>query len=242
MGASGVIFMVVYALAVVAEFYFVPMYLKAVWPEKSMRSLKYKMVCSALFMLAALCCMFYSNNYTSYTAFMLTGLAFGLVGDLLIHYPTPKKAITALGGVSFFIGHIFYIAAFSVTMKNYFPQAKVLDYRAVTVILALAGIGVIIALAKKIKFGIFAVPVLFYTVVLVTMLVTAFQLTIRLQGTLSVAVTVMLGALLFVLSDATIVFLLFGGQEKNRPLKVFNITTYFLGQILLGTSILFIQS
>ena len=140
MGASGVIFMIVYALAVVAEFYFVPMYLKAVWPEKSMRSLKYKMVCSALFMLAALCCMFYSNNYTSYTAFMLTGLAFGLVGDLLIHYPTPKKAITALGGVSFFIGHIFYIVAFSVTMKNYFPQAKVLDYRAVTVILALAGI------------------------------------------------------------------------------------------------------
>ncbi len=234
--------MIVYALAVTAEFYFVPMFLKAVWPNKCMKSLKYKMVCSALFMIAALCCMFYSNNYSSYTALMLTGLSFGLVGDLLIHYPTLKKAVTVSGGISFFIGHIFYIIAFSLAMKNYFPQSKVFDYRALIVIFALVGIGVIIAAVNKIKLGIFAIPVLFYTIVLVTMLVTAFQITIRLQGTLSVALTVMLGALLFVLSDATIVFLMFGGQDKNRPLKVFNITTYFLGQILLGTSILFIQS
>lgn len=236
------IFMVVYALAIVAECYFVPTFLKASWPKKCMKSLKYKMVCSALFMLAALCCMLYSNNYSLYTLFMLLGLTFGLIGDLLLHYPTHKKAVAASGGTSFCIGHIFYIIAFSFALKNYFPEAKVLDYRAIIFILALVVIAVIVAFAKKIKLGVFAVPVLVYAFAIITMLITAFQLTIRLQGALSVVITVLLGAILFVLSDSTIVFLMFGGHAKNRPLKIFNIVTYFLGQILLGTSILFIQS
>lgn len=234
--------MIVYALAIVAECYFIPMFLKAAWPERTMTSLKYKMVCSGLFMLSALCCMVYSSNYSLYTVFMLVGLTFGLIGDLLLHFPTPKKWVNFLGGASFFIGHIFYIVSFSVAMKNYFPDAKVFDYRAIIVIFGLVGIGVIIALAKKLKLGKFAIPVLAYAIVIVTMLVTAFQLTIRLSGTISVACTVLLGAILFVLSDITITFLFFGGQKGNRPLKVFNIVTYFLGQILLGTSILFIQS
>lgn len=234
--------MVIYALAIIAECYFVPMFLKAAWPKRCMKSLKYKMVCSALFMISAFCCMLYSGNYSSFTGFMFAGLTFGLIGDLLIHYPTEKKTVAVLGGTSFCIGHIFYIVAFATTMKNYFPDAKVFDYRAVIIILAIVSIGVIVAFAKHIKLGKLAIPVLFYTATIVTMLITAFQLTIRLGGTVSVMFTLLFGAVLFTLSDATIVFLLFGDQGKNRPLKVFNIVTYFLGQILLGTSILFVAS
>lgn len=234
--------MVVYALAIIAECYFVPMFLKAAWPQRCMKSLKYKMVCSALFMLSTLCCLFYSGNYSLFTAFMFAGLTFGLIGDLLIHYPTDKTMVAVLGGTSFCIGHIFYIVAFATAMKNYFPEAKVFDYRAIIIIVALVAIAVIVAFAKHIKLGKLAIPVLVYAMAIVTMLITAFQLTIRLGGTISVVFTLLLGAVLFILSDATIVFLMFGGQSKNRPLKVFNIVTYFLGQILLGTSILFIQS
>jgi hypothetical protein len=39
------------------------------------------------------------------------------------------------------------------------------------------------------------------------------------------------GSLFFLLSDATIGILMFGGQKKNRPLKIFNIVTYFAGQL-----------
>jgi hypothetical protein len=34
---------------------------------------------------------------------------------------------------------------------------------------------------------------------------------------------------------------MFGGQKKNRPLKIFNIVTYFAGQMLLASSILFVN-
>ena len=49
-----------------------------------------------------------------------------------------------------------------------------------------------------------------------------------------------LAALLFLLSDATLAVLLFGGQAKNRPLKIFNILTYYSGQVLIGSSIMFV--
>lgn len=236
------IFMVIYALALVAECYFVPMFLKYSWPNKCMKSLKYKMVCSALFMVSALCCMLYSSNYSTYTVFMFLGLTFGLIGDLLIHYPTKKIMINIMGGASFFVGHVFYIIAFSSTLKNYFPDASVFDYRAVIVILGFVIIAVIVAFAKHIKLGKLALHVLGYALVITTMVVTAFQLGIRLGGAPSVVLTVVLGAFFFVLSDITITFLMFGGQAKNRPLKIFNIVTYFVGQVLLGTSILFIGS
>lgn len=237
------VFIIVYALAIAAEFYFVPMFLKAAWPNRTMTSLKYKMVCSGLFVISTLCCILYSNNFSSFTLFMSIGLLFGVLGDLLLHYPTEtKKWINFLGGVSFFVGHIFYIIAFSVTMKNYFPDASIFDYRAIIVILGVVGVAVIIAFATKMKLGKYAIPVLAYALVIITMVVSAFQIAIRLHGTPSIVFTLLLGAVLFVLSDITITFLFFGGQKGNRPLKIFNIITYFLGQILLGTSILFIQS
>jgi hypothetical protein len=44
-----------------------------------------------------------------------------------------------------------------------------------------------------------------------------------------------------VLSDATLGLIMFGGQKRNKPLKVFNIVTYFAGQAMLASSILFIK-
>ena len=54
-------------------------------------------------------------------------------------------------------------------------------------------------------------------------------------------VTVGLGAVLFVLSDASLGLILFAGKDKNRPLKWFNIGTYYAAQILLASSIFFIR-
>lgn len=234
--------MVIFALAALAELYFVPKFLKAAWPKRCMKSLRYKMICSALFMICAVCCLIYSKNYILFSAFMLLGLLFGLIGDLLIHYPVDKNAVATLGGASFAVGHIFYILAFSSAIKRITPEEKIFHYRVIIVTLCIVALGVIIKFVKKIKLGAFALPVLVYTIIIVTMLTTAYQLTFRMHFNAGVFFTVMLGAILFVLSDATIVLLMFGGMGHNRPLKVFNIVTYFLGQILLGTSILFVNN
>lgn len=233
--------MCVYGLAILGECYFVPKFLKAAWPGRCKLSLTYKMICSALFMLSAFCCIMFSRNYSYYTVFMMLGLAFGLIGDLLIHYPCEGNTVATCGGTAFAVGHIFYIVAFSVAIKAYFPDARIFNAATVAAIVFFVLLGVAVKFIKKIKFGIYTVPVLMYTVAITTMLSTAIHFTYRTGFSLPVVFTVLLGAVLFVLSDATIALLMFGGHNRNWLLKVFNIVTYFLGQVLLGTSILFVK-
>lgn len=236
------LFMAVYTLAVLLQFYFVPKFLIAARPKRCMKSLKYKMICSALFMLTAVCCFFYSRNYSLFSAFMFAGLSFGLIGDLLLHYPTEKNTLATIGGGSFAIGHIFYIIAFSTEIKIIAPEAKIFNYKSVLIVLCIVGAGVITKFVKKVKFGIYTFPVFLYAVAITSMLLTAVQLTFHMNAPLTVVFTLLLGALLFVMSDTTIALLMFGGQAKNFPLKIFNIVTYFLGQTLLGTSMLFVHA
>ena len=65
-------------------------------------------------------------------------------------------------------------------------------------------------------------------------------LTTGAESGLLLMLTLSLGAVLFVLSDGSIVFLMFDERfKKNIPLKNFNIWTYFIGQALLASSIMF---
>ena len=103
------------------------------------------------------------------------------------------------------------------------------------------------ALVKKIKGKAYmAIPVVLYAVTISAMLAKAFRYCIGewLYGMndniVMLFLTVALGAVLFVLSDGSLGMILFAGQKKNRPLKIFNITTYFAAQILLASSIFFV--
>ena len=78
------------------------------------------------------------------------------------------------------------------------------------------------------------------------MLITATRLGIHLcsqpsANTPAIVITLMLGALLFVFSDSSLAIFMFGGEVKSKSLKVFYIVTYYLAQVLLATSILFIK-
>ena len=58
------------------------------------------------------------------------------------------------------------------------------------------------------------------------------------------AVVLVVGAVLFVISDGTLVFCMFGSdnQKKNFPLKAVNLTTYFIAQMLLASTILLVNN
>ena len=95
---------------------------------------------------------------------------------------------------------------------------------------------------KLLKFGVIA-----YTAILITMFIKASALGITYYKTGAengwiALIVLVLGSLCFTLSDATIGLLMFAGKKKNKPLKVFNIVTYFAGQTLLASSILFINA
>lgn len=237
---------IIYAIAVVLEFIFVPLFLKYSWPKKCWKSFRLKMICASLFIVAGVCCMFWAKNFSVYAKYMLIGLILGALGDMFLHLITDKQIVFGIGLLSFLVGHIFYIIAFGKALKSQLPQAKVFDWRAIlVVVIMLIGL-TIYAVKTKMKMGIATVPVALYAATISMMLVTAFQLCGRfyLEGfdyDVGIICTVGIGAIMFVLSDFTLALNLFGGQEKNRPLKIFNIGTYFAGQILLATSILFIN-
>ena len=78
---------ILFAIVVAAEFVFVPLFLKYSWPDKCWKSFGFKMICSALFFSAGLLAMKISGHSASsspYTKLILWGLFFGWLGDKFV--------------------------------------------------------------------------------------------------------------------------------------------------------------
>ena len=245
------IFKVLFALCVALEFVFVPLFLKYSWPKKCWTSFCLKMVCSALFFAAGLLAIIISGNTSSYAWLILWGLALGWAGDLFLHLITEKMWVFGIGLFAFLGGHIFYIVAFQKALAAITGgRAAPVTWQEIAVVSGVLALFIVYAAVKKIKQKLYMViPVVLYAVTISTMLAKAFRLCIEnaladphYAGVWPLFLTVALGAVLFILSDATLGMILFAGHEKNRPLKWFNIGTYFAAQILLGSSIFFLTA
>jgi len=176
---------------------------------------------------------------------MVVGLLLGWVGDFFLH--SEKNVFFGIGFVSFLAGHIAYITAY-VRALNTFEGYNNFNAVEITVFAALMLVSVFVFKRFKLEFSIkllkYAVWV--YTAVLSFMFIKATSLGVHFslnggQNGVLALLTLAFGSLFFLLSDATIGILMFGGQRKNRPLKIFNIVTYFAGQMLLASSILFVN-
>lgn len=233
--------MIIYSIAVLLEFVFVPLFLKYSWPKRTFKSLKMKMICSALFIICAVCCIIRSGNNSMYMKLLLSGLIFGVLGDLLIHIIAPVY-INILGGVSFFFGHVLFIIAFSQAS----PDFNVFSAQTFIIAAIILIPACIFAKLRKLKLGKLTFPVFLYASAITLMLVTALRLGIHLCAQPSanvpgIVITLIIGALCFVLSDSSLAVFMFGGENKSKPLKIFYIVTYYLAQVLLATSLLFIK-
>lgn len=239
---------IIFVLAVALEFVFVPLFLKYSWPDKCWKSFGYKNICSALFFAAGLLAMAISNNHTPYAKMVVIGLLFGWIGDLFLHIISDKIIFFGIGGLAFLIGHIFYIDAFSKAIRETYPSSGAVTWYEILTVVLLVGAVIVYGVLKKIKFNPLMIAVLAYAVTISAMLAKALRYCIgeAVYGTndhmAMIFITVALGAVLFVLSDGSLGMILFGGQKKNRPLKIFNIVTYFAAQILLASSIFFIRT
>ena len=241
---------ILFALTVVLEFVFVPLFLKYSWPKKCWKSFGYKMICSALFFLAGVLAMKISGNTSTYAKLILWGLFFGWLGDLFLHLITDKVYVFGLGLFAFLGGHIFYIAAFNTAIHyNLQPDAPLLAWYEILAVILIVGAMAAYVVVKKIRTKIYmAIPVAMYAVTISTMLVKACTLSYHIWNQ-SMAnehilpmILLIVGAVFFVLSDGSLGLILFGGQDKNKHLKWFNIGTYFAAQILLGSTIFCISS
>ncbi len=243
------IYKILFAITILAEFYTVPTFLKYYWPKKCKQSLLFKMISATLFVICGFSAMKVAGNNTSYAALMLIGFVFGWLGDLLLHSLKDKMLHFALGVVSFLVGHIFFISAFHHAIKTLNPEASLFAWYEILSIVVIIIAVVIFGIFKKYyqKKGPLVFALLAYGVFLVTMFVKAmtYCVTEWLDGTSDymypAIITAGVGALFFLLSDGSLGLILMGDEVK-RGMRIFNIITYFIAQILLAVSILFIRS
>jgi len=192
--------------------------------------------------------MFIAENFSSYAITMLVGLVFGWIGDYFLH-AKPTDVYFVTGFISFLVGHIFYIVAYVKTLPTLFTDYKMFNIPE----LIIGGIVLVIAFVMmkvtkmKMTPKIVAFGIWLYFCILTFMFVKATALGYHqwqsgADGGILPFIVLTLGSFFFVLSDATLGVIMFAGQKKNYPLKIFNIITYFWGQIMLASSILFINA
>lgn len=239
-------------ICALAEIAAIPMFLRYYWPERCKKSFMWKTLASSLFVLVGVFAMKASGNNTPYAKFIIIGLIFGLIGDLLLHSLSQKMVYLVSGVLAFLAGHIFYVIAIQKAIKTTYPDSAVFEWYEFLAI----GLVVVISISyfiirKYIKRD--NIPMLVglsgYLVFLTTMLVKASRFVIGewVYGTndnvAALFITVVLGAILFFTSDITLGLIMLNKERfETRLMRIFNIATYYIAQILLGSSIFFVQS
>lgn len=239
-------YIILFIAALAIEMAVTPIFLKYQRPGMSWKSRTTKMICATMFVCLGLLSMKISGNTTQFAMFMLYGLIASWFGDLFLHFK--KAPVVLIGGISFFSAHVLYTIAYVKAQKEHFPDYPVFAWYEIVCILAVLAVFVLIAVKTKLRIQKIALcGVIPYAIMITTMTVKAASLAIRaciasMPGSVMLLFTLMAGAILFVLSDGSIVYLMFDERyRKNIPLKNFNIWTYFIGQALLASTIMFLK-
>ena len=169
----------------------------------------------------------------SFAKLVVFGLCFGALGDILLNlrfvFSKIGQKFFLAGVVAFLTGHILYLCAIAPLSANLMPCLIV------GVILAAALLTWIFkTLTVKLAFKIFGV---LYIGAIVLMTAVAIGNVITMPAAASWMHA--LGAVLFTLSDIVLIFNTFGSEQKFS-MRITNLSLYYLGQLLIASSLFFI--
>ncbi|MBO5332769.1 MAG: hypothetical protein J6B37_01480 [Clostridia bacterium] len=235
-------------------FIFVPLYDKAYWPEPSKKSLSCKMVAATAFVGIGVLGMLITDNSSQYANLMIVGLLLGWFGDLFMHIPhppgNPRMSVVYIGAAGFLVGHIFYVTAFVkttaslVTSYSFFTVPEIITFFILFIAFALM-------LKPVFKFEyknlFMQIALYIYSMFLIVMLIKScvFGITYYMAGAengLIGMIILLVGGVFFFVSDLTLGIRLLGSGKGNKTIKTVSLYAYFLAQLLLSTSILFIKA
>ena len=232
------------SILVLTEIIFVPLYLKRMWPTKNWHSLGYKMVCATAYLLIALITAVQTDISGKYAVLMLMGFVCSWFGDLMLHIPKPTKVFFLSGMLFFGMAHVFYCMAYLKIQRVLFPQSPDFFRQEIAAAVAMTAAFLVAAYSKKIRFGEMAVPLAVYGCFVSMMTIKSTELGISLLSggdttDILPAVLLMLGGILFALSDGSLGLITFDTRYKKFKLKIFNTVTYFAAQVFLAFTVLF---
>jgi uncharacterized membrane protein YhhN len=177
---------------------------------------------------------FTSDAYDApYTLLVAAGLTFSLAGDVLLIPPDNPKAF--LGGlVAFLLAHGVYITAFVYLQISLELERNFGGEIIAAVMLALVGAAVYAYLRPGL--GAMRGPVIAYIVVISAMVHRALAVALAYTGSATQPALIVLGALLFYLSDAILAINKFRLQGRMPHYRLWNLSTYYSGQLLIALS------
>ena len=187
--------------------------------------------------LASLCFVFVgikAGNGSHLAKLVITGLALGCVADVLLNlrwlFPKKGQLIFLVGILVFLSGHVVYLAAVLPMAKNWIVCVIV---GVVLTAILMKWIFSKITAKKAFKiFGVFYLgAIMLLNCVAVSNLATAPS---AFTGLFSA------GALLFLISDIVLILNTFGSEPKFG-LRVTNLSLYYIGQLLIAWSLLFLR-
>lgn len=180
-------------------------------------------------LLTALIIYFYYNSkeHPSKTRIMtLLALVFSLMGDVFLMFVHQSPNFFMFGLVSFFLAHVFYIVIFWRRRNTKINSAGLIT------ILMVYAIGLFYLLRNSL--GDLLIPVIFYIIIILTMVITAF---LRQEKVSKISfILVFLGAILFVISDSILAL-----NKFYMPLRFSSISimlTYALAQYFIVMGLL----
>jgi uncharacterized membrane protein YhhN len=181
-----------------------------------------KTVLSSLFIFTAV---IQPHPNVSYYRFILLGLIFCLGGDIFL--ALPREKMFRFGLVSFLLGHLFYVGAFS-----YVAGVNSWTFIGLSISVIVSG-GVYFWLQPHL--GSMKIPVICYIIVITAMVVGAWTVLAAGELTLGGRMLVFIGALAFYFSD------IFVARQRFLKAEFFNrlmgLPLYYGGQFLLAFSV-----
>ena len=178
-----------------------------------------------------------NSNGSSLAKLIVTGLMFGFVADILLNlrhvFKEKGKLIFLVGILVFLIGHIIYLIAI-IPLTNNILLCVVLA----VVITALLMMWIFTKITAEKAFKIFGI-VYIGAIVLLNVVAISNMLAVPPfnEGFTRVFA---LGPILFLISDIVLILNTFGPRSK-LSLRITNIGLYYIGQLLIGISLLFLK-
>lgn len=191
-----------------------------------------KTMASIGFVFAAVIALIYTK-FEKYYAFLIIGLIFGMIGDILLdlkrQYKQDKDVYLNYGMLVFGLGHIMYFMA----LGNYYGfEGPFIGKTFIALAIALVvSAGIVFGAAKlmNLDFGDFKWQSFAYSTILVFVAVLSLMLSVKHSAMWFVTA----GLIAFFASDLVLSTQYFGGKEENKWLIVINHILYYGAQTLI---------
>ncbi len=202
--------------------------------EKMAKATVLKGLASFVFVLLGVFCYLLSD--TPFGKLILIGLILGMIGDIFLNLRNQFEGgksmkIFAVGILAFLSGHFLYIAALIKHNPGIILIALVL-----TAIISLLAIP---ALMKRVTAPSKGMKIFgyVYLVIVIAMFSCAATLLIK-SGFTAFNIVFTIGGLLFMVSDFIMIYYSFG--KKIKALRVTNLLSYYIGQLLIACCIMLV--